>query len=205
MVGTARFELATPCTPSKCATRLRYVPTESAAQDDDDSVGVDLQILHQAASGQPLRPEWDYGRASIVVRKGGLTSERCNTLKPNSSKKALTKKVPTRWPSTWGQAADIPFSKSSGQRKTPLDAQSGERLCRSGRAILRFLWPIRQKLKECWDGPPSAIWVTSSRVRGYGWRKTRRENKRSCRCSKRFGGEASAITPTTRNRLSQRP
>ena len=26
MVGTARFELATPCTPCKCATRLRYVP-----------------------------------------------------------------------------------------------------------------------------------------------------------------------------------
>ena len=53
MVGTARFELATPCTPSKCATRLRYVPTESAAQndDDDDSVGFDNQILHQAAAG----------------------------------------------------------------------------------------------------------------------------------------------------------
>ena len=32
MVGTARFELATPCTPSKCATRLRYVPTELAAE-----------------------------------------------------------------------------------------------------------------------------------------------------------------------------
>jgi hypothetical protein len=29
MVGTARFELATPCTPSKCATRLRHVPTGS--------------------------------------------------------------------------------------------------------------------------------------------------------------------------------
>ena len=27
LVGTARFELATPCTPSKCATRLRHVPT----------------------------------------------------------------------------------------------------------------------------------------------------------------------------------
>jgi hypothetical protein len=40
MVGTARFELATPCTPSKCATRLRYVPMESAAEDDDDSVGL---------------------------------------------------------------------------------------------------------------------------------------------------------------------
>jgi hypothetical protein len=31
LVGTARFELATPCTPSKCATRLRYVPIECAA------------------------------------------------------------------------------------------------------------------------------------------------------------------------------
>ena len=50
MVGTARFELATPCTPSKCATRLRYVPMESAAENDDDSVGFDLQILHQAAA-----------------------------------------------------------------------------------------------------------------------------------------------------------
>ena len=26
LVGTAGFEPATPCTPSKCATRLRYVP-----------------------------------------------------------------------------------------------------------------------------------------------------------------------------------
>jgi hypothetical protein len=42
-------------------------------------------------------------------------------------------------------------------------------------------------------------------VRGYGCRKTRRAKKRSCRCSKRFGGEASAITPTTRNPVSQRP
>jgi hypothetical protein len=56
MVGTARFELATPCTPSKCATRLRYVPMESAAVDDDDSVGFDFQILHQsAASGEDAR------------------------------------------------------------------------------------------------------------------------------------------------------
>ena len=27
MVGVAGFELATPCTPCKCATRLRYTPT----------------------------------------------------------------------------------------------------------------------------------------------------------------------------------
>src|SRR5579875_4151865 len=30
MVGTAGFEPATTCTPSKCATRLRYVPTGRA-------------------------------------------------------------------------------------------------------------------------------------------------------------------------------
>jgi hypothetical protein len=28
MVGTPRFELGTPCTPCKCATRLRHVPPE---------------------------------------------------------------------------------------------------------------------------------------------------------------------------------
>jgi hypothetical protein len=58
MVGTARFELATPCTPSKCATRLRYVPMESAAQDedDDDSVGFDSQILHPVGSHGRERP-----------------------------------------------------------------------------------------------------------------------------------------------------
>jgi hypothetical protein len=70
MVGTARFELATPCTPSKCATRLRYVPMVSAAHDDDDSVGFDLQILHQAAAAGThpvLHRMW-------VLRRQGLTS-----------------------------------------------------------------------------------------------------------------------------------
>ena len=28
MVGTARFELVTPSTPRKCATKLRHVPTQ---------------------------------------------------------------------------------------------------------------------------------------------------------------------------------
>ena len=28
MVGVAGFELATPCTPCKCATRLRYTPNK---------------------------------------------------------------------------------------------------------------------------------------------------------------------------------
>src|ERR1700729_4076250 len=30
-VGTTRFELATPCTPCKCATGLRYVPNYSVS------------------------------------------------------------------------------------------------------------------------------------------------------------------------------
>ena len=30
LVGVAGFELATPCTPCKCATRLRYTPTRGA-------------------------------------------------------------------------------------------------------------------------------------------------------------------------------
>ena len=29
LVGAAGFELATPCTPCKCATRLRYAPTSN--------------------------------------------------------------------------------------------------------------------------------------------------------------------------------
>jgi len=29
LVGAAGFELATPCTPCKCATRLRYAPTQT--------------------------------------------------------------------------------------------------------------------------------------------------------------------------------
>src|ERR1019366_5390808 len=102
------------------------------------------------------------------------TSERCNTLKQTATKKAAT-----RWPSIWEQAGDIPFSKSSRQRKTPLDARFGERSDRGGRAILRFWWPIRQRLKECWDGPPSAISPTLSRVRGPGCRKPRADHEPS--------------------------
>src|SRR3982074_3399624 len=111
---------------------------------------------------------------------------RCNTLKPNTLKEAATKIAASRWLLTWGQAEDIPFSKSSGQQNTPLDARFGQRLYRSGRAILRFWWPILRKLKGCWDGPPSAISPASSQVRGRGCRKTRREKKRLLRQAHAF-------------------
>src|SRR5690606_7343371 len=32
VVGAARFELATPCSQSRCATRLRYAPTRTARE-----------------------------------------------------------------------------------------------------------------------------------------------------------------------------
>jgi len=119
--------------------------------------------------------------------------------------KSADEKVGTRWPSTWGPAADIPFSKSSGQRKTPWDDQSGERLCRGGQAILRFWWPIREKLKECWDGPPSAIWVTWSRARGYGCRKLEGRTSAVVDALKDVAAKHPRLRRTTRNRPSQRP
>ncbi|SRR5258706_15139586 len=114
------------------------------------------------------------------------TCERCSTLKRNNSKIAPMKRAACHWPSIWGRAGDIPFSKSSVLQKMPLDARFGERLYRGGRAILRFLWPIQRKHKMCWDGPLSAISPRLSRVRGYGCRKTRTEKKRLLRQAHAF-------------------
>ena len=46
LVGTARFELATPCTPSKCATRLRYVPSSLWTLPQVSSSGLQGAIVH---------------------------------------------------------------------------------------------------------------------------------------------------------------
>src|SRR6185437_2534716 len=51
MVGTAGFEPATPCTPSKCATRLRHVPTE------EEPLGVCCEGRHPHFT-LPLLPRW---------------------------------------------------------------------------------------------------------------------------------------------------
>src|ERR1700676_3789184 len=69
MVGTARFELATPCTPSKCATRLRYVPTESAAPDDGDSGGLTSKFYTRRQPRARAR-----SRIDGILRGQGLTS-----------------------------------------------------------------------------------------------------------------------------------
>src|SRR5258708_3592016 len=95
------------------------------------------------------------------------TCERCNTSKRDTREKAGTKK-PTRWPSIWEQAGDIPFSKSFRRWKMLRDGRFGERSDRDGRVTLRFWWPIRRRLKGRWDGPPSAVSRISCRVRGGG-------------------------------------
>ena len=45
LVGTAGFEPATPCTPCKCATRLRYAPTQRKV---DDTGNFKKMIVHLA-------------------------------------------------------------------------------------------------------------------------------------------------------------
>src|SRR5258708_33184955 len=114
------------------------------------------------------------------------TCERCNIWKRNRSKIAPMKRAACRWPSIWGRAGDIPFSKSSGQRKTLRDGRFGEGLYRGDRAILRFWWPTQRKLDACWDGQASAISPRSSQVRGRGCRKTRRGKKRLLRQAHAF-------------------
>jgi hypothetical protein len=48
LVGATRFELATPCTPCKCATRLRHAPTEEV--NDSRIRGRELESLLVSAT-----------------------------------------------------------------------------------------------------------------------------------------------------------
>jgi hypothetical protein len=62
MVGTGRFELPTPRTPSECSTRLSHVPTAGdqllfptvVAKPVKNNGRVDSRILHQPACFRPL-------------------------------------------------------------------------------------------------------------------------------------------------------
>src|SRR5256885_17244863 len=73
MVGAARFELATTCTPCRYATRLRYAPTREkyiragdtirlvSAQQFDDV----LQLLFKGRESDAPRLVPEIGRASV--------------------------------------------------------------------------------------------------------------------------------------------
>src|SRR5713101_9288952 len=47
LVGTGRFELPTPRTPSECSTRLSHVPTGRNQPQFQSGGRVDSRILHQ--------------------------------------------------------------------------------------------------------------------------------------------------------------
>jgi UDP-glucose-4-epimerase GalE len=80
-----------------------------------------------------------------------------------------------------------------------------QRSDRGVRAILRFWWPVRQRLKPCWGGPPSAISPTSSRGRGYGCRKTRRRKSAVVDALKDLAAKHQRIHHQPAILLSQRP
>src|SRR3982751_4001838 len=60
MVGARRFELPTPCTPCRCATRLRYAPTQTR-----DYSGITQPVLEAAVFApvpdvfRPLKHLWE--------------------------------------------------------------------------------------------------------------------------------------------------
>src|SRR5256885_8726238 len=86
MVGARRFEPPTPCTPCRCATKLRYAPTEleiiqvgpasrlrgnhgavpSALEQLEDA----LQFLADVAGGDRLRNSHRLLRAAAARRMG---------------------------------------------------------------------------------------------------------------------------------------
>jgi Phage integrase family len=49
MVGTGRFELPTPRTPSECSTRLSHVPTKRSSPSNSTTNRVNTRILHYSS------------------------------------------------------------------------------------------------------------------------------------------------------------
>ena len=75
MVGTARFELATPCTPSKCATRLRYVPSEKVTSDRVQVIGVKRQPPTSTLPSAPQIPQTGEAAAAQASSKSWARTE----------------------------------------------------------------------------------------------------------------------------------
>jgi hypothetical protein len=66
LVGTGRFELPTPRTPSECSTRLSHVPTlgNPLHHSWPQRIGVDSKILHQP-------PPFSFVHGSLFAPKNG--------------------------------------------------------------------------------------------------------------------------------------
>ncbi len=80
MVGVTGFEPATPCSRSKCATRLRYTPILQQTQAIRDRLGP-LLLPGRTGSGpvECVRPGLlsTSARLSFVDRTGTLAGRRC--------------------------------------------------------------------------------------------------------------------------------
>src|SRR5208282_2931791 len=122
MVGTARFELATPCTPSKCATRLRYVPMEFAVERTawgstsrfytrsyrmDGWLGSKVRIF--------CRESVRDASASLPPSSTGSHSGSGSSPNQQSTRSSRCKRVPTRAP-PWQIPAGSPARDSDSPR-----------------------------------------------------------------------------------------
>src|ERR1700756_4432323 len=59
LVGTGRFELPTPRTPSECSTRLSHVPTEGIRSHNGLQMGLTQEFYHQVGFSNMLFSKQD--------------------------------------------------------------------------------------------------------------------------------------------------
>src|SRR6202167_3846646 len=90
LVGTGRFELPTPRTPSECSTRLSHVPTrKEPAASHAQRMGFNPISLHQARRIEVLKGEPAGRRRYLTLRfdlrdvgfdacRGGASSRMAN-------------------------------------------------------------------------------------------------------------------------------
>ena len=105
LVGVAGFELATPCTPCKCATRLRYTPTlqrsiaAAVCASGPEQAAYGNQFVTNVSASQ--RCFWQFRRRrlcvdrgtanrNVIVRLGGLIVRRAT---PFGDRRALSSAV----------------------------------------------------------------------------------------------------------------
>src|ERR1039458_12321 len=68
MVGTGRFELPTPRTPSECSTRLSHVPTrKEPAASHPQRMGFHQRILPPVAQFRLTRCDFAFGMPSLSL------------------------------------------------------------------------------------------------------------------------------------------
>jgi hypothetical protein len=73
LVGTGRFELPTPRTPSECSTRLSHVPTEfepggSNGVDEENSITTRLDGRGRPSPHKSKGPQIKNGSAGVIAR-----------------------------------------------------------------------------------------------------------------------------------------